>query len=241
MFQRLVAIPQEEYMQLSSVQQARQPITQQFYNVEKRYRDAEDIEEPYKRLVYQSEALDEMKDLKEKMRHGILEITPKPYQSRAKTLFQSLEPFLKFNERGEIYTENEQLIPQSRLEDLIQHAVRDRRRNLTPKGWKEFRNLLQLHNAPKFMLNRDTLDEMSKDEQLKKKATTDYSEVKGAVQTTDSKEKGNKTNTLKGAVGLKKSKSKKVSVEELKDRITLRSRPTRRATKYPDTDFLKKF
>ena len=49
MFQRLMAIPQEEYlyMQLTSVQQARQPITQQFYILEKRNREGEQILEPY--------------------------------------------------------------------------------------------------------------------------------------------------------------------------------------------------
>ena len=109
-----------------------------------------------------------MKELKEKMRQGIVESTPKPYQARAKTLFQSLEPFLRFNERGEIFDDSNQIIPRSRLEDLIQHAVRDRRRSHTPEGWQEFRHILQAQNVPKFMLNRDTLDEMSKDEVDKK-------------------------------------------------------------------------
>ena len=178
MFQRLMAIPQEEYMQLTSVQQARQPITQQFYNLEKRYREGEQILEPYKRLVNQSEVLDEMKDLKIKMREGIIESTPKPYQTRAKTLYQSLEPFLKFNERGEIYTDTNQLISRSRLEDLVQHAVRDRRRSLTPTGWPQFRRLLQEHNVPKFMLNRDTLDEIGKDEKKEELSTVKKEEVK---------------------------------------------------------------
>lgn len=163
MFQRLIAIPQEEYMQLKSVQQVRQPLTQQFQQLQRRYHDGENIAEPYKRMVTQSEILDEMQDLKVKMRQGITNATPKAYQTRAKTLFQNLEPFLKFNERGEIYNKDNQLIAHSRLEDLVQHAVRDRRRNLTPTGWPDFRQLLQEHNVPKFMLNRDTLDEMSKE------------------------------------------------------------------------------
>ncbi|MEL7196319.1 MAG: hypothetical protein AAFO96_28050 [Bacteroidota bacterium] len=181
MFQRLMAIPQEEYMQLSSVQQARQPITQQFYDLERRYREGEEIREPYKRLVNQSEVLDEMKELKIKMRQGIIESTPKPYQSRAKTLFQSLEPFLKFNERGEIYNVADQLIPQSRLEDLVQHAVRDRRRSHTPTGWPDFRHLLEEHNVPKFMLNRDTLDEMSKVEPTQRVSTPSRKRPAGAM------------------------------------------------------------
>ena len=168
MFQRLVAIPQEEYMQLTSVQQARQPITQQFYNLERQYNEQDYIRDPYKRVMLQSETLDQMKDLKERMRQDITASTPKPYQQRARSLFQSLESFLNFNERGEIHNDSGRLIPQSRLEDLVQHAVRDRRRNLTPTGWSEFRHLLESHNVPKFMLNRDTLDEMRKDELSKR-------------------------------------------------------------------------
>lgn len=160
MFQRLMAIPQEEYLQLTSVQQARQPITQQFYDLEKRYQEGEHITEPYKRLLNQSETLNEMKNLKEKMRQGIITSTPKPYQTRAKSLFQSLEPFIKYNDRGEIYDEKSNIIPESRLEDLIQYAVRDRRRNIIPKAWSEFVTLLKKHNVPKSMLNHDTLREI---------------------------------------------------------------------------------
>ena len=36
-YSRMVVIPQEEYMQLSAVQQVRQPVTQQFYNTEQDY------------------------------------------------------------------------------------------------------------------------------------------------------------------------------------------------------------
>ena len=172
MFQRLIAIPQEEYMQLTRVQQVRQPVTQQFYNLERQYNEQARIDNPYQRLMLQSETLDEMKDLKERMRQDITSSTPKPYQKRASALFQSMEPFLKFNERGEIYNASEQLIPQSRLEDLVQHAVRDRRRNLTPKGWDEFRHLLKSHNVPKFMLNRDTLEELDKEEMIKKEVSS---------------------------------------------------------------------
>lgn len=164
-------------MQLKTVQQARQPLTQQFYNVQKEYDEGEQISEPYKRLVHQSEALDEMKELKEKMREGIVVSTPKPYQTRAKTLFQSLEAVLKFNERGEIYSDKNQLISNSRLEDLIQHAVRDRRRrSMSPTGWPEFRHLLKVHNVPKHTLNRDTLDEMKKEE-IKEEPSTDIKSI----------------------------------------------------------------
>ena len=172
MFQRLIAIPQEEYMQLTRVQQVRQPATQQFYNLQHQYNEQARIDDPYRRLMLQSETLDEMKELKERMRRDITSNTPKPYQKRAQALFQRMEPFLKFNERGEIYNTSEQLIPDSRLEDLVQHAVRDRRRNLTPKGWDEFRHLLKSHNVPKFMLNRDTLEELNNEEAIKREVSS---------------------------------------------------------------------
>ena len=163
MFQRLMAIPQEEYMQLTSVQHARQPLTQQFYNLEKRYQEGENILEPYKRLISQSETLDEMKALKEKMRQGIVLSTPKPYQSRAKTLFQNLESRVKFNDRGEIFDESGSVIPNSHLDELIQYAVRDRRRkDIVPVAWQEFMSLLRKHNIPKHVLNRNTIMEMEK-------------------------------------------------------------------------------
>ena len=63
-FQRMVAIPQEEYVQLSSVQNVRQPLTQQFYKLENEYNSHENIVEPYKKLMLQSETLEDMKELK---------------------------------------------------------------------------------------------------------------------------------------------------------------------------------
>lgn len=160
MFQRLMVIPQEEYMQLTSVQQARQPLTQQFYDLEKRYQDGERILEPYKRLLSQSETLDHLKALKEKMRQGIVVSTPKPYQSRAKTLYQNLESHVKFNDRGEIY-DDDNVIPNSHLDELIQYAVRDRRRkNVVPVAWDKFKSLLKRYNVPRHVLNRDTIMEM---------------------------------------------------------------------------------
>ena len=37
MFQRLIAIPQEEYLQMKSIQQIQQPMTQQFCQLENQY------------------------------------------------------------------------------------------------------------------------------------------------------------------------------------------------------------
>jgi len=166
LFQRMIVIPQEEYLQLSTVQSARQPLTQQFYNLESQYNQDAEIKDPYKRLFLQSEKLEDMKRLKDQMRHYLTVDTPKPYLSRAQALFENLSTFLRYNERGEIFDKDNRLLENTRLEDLIQHAVRDRRRNISPTGWSYFLKILREYNIPKSILNRGTLDEM--DEELNK-------------------------------------------------------------------------
>ena len=158
MFHRLIVIPQEEYMQLSRVQQVHQPLTQQMHNLEKQYEDQSQIKDPYAKLIHQGETLDEMKALKEKMRQSVTNTSPRPYAHRARTLFQSIQDSIKFNERGEIYGVTGNIIPESRLEDLIQYAIRDRRRPIQPAGWGEFLSLLKQENVPKHMLNRETIN-----------------------------------------------------------------------------------
>lgn len=159
-FQRMVVIPQEEYLQLSAVQNVRQPLTQQFYHLESQYNQESQVQDPYKRLAMQATTLDDMKQLKDQMRQYISISTPKPYRSRAQALLENMSPFIRFNERGEIYDKENNIIENSRLEDLIQHAVRDRRRNISPIGWKFFLGLLREHNMPKSILNRSTIEEM---------------------------------------------------------------------------------
>ena len=161
-FQRMIAIPQEEYTQLTAVQNVRQPLTQQFYKLENEYNNRESIEDPYSRLMKQSETVQEMKELKDKMRQYLTISTPKPYRSRAEALFQSMDNIIRYNERGELLDKNDKPIENSRLEDLIQHAVRDRRRPITPVGWQEFVDILKRHNIPRSFLNRDTLNELAK-------------------------------------------------------------------------------
>ena len=163
MFQRMVALPYEEYAQLSGnskISQVKQPYDQQFHDLEKEYAKRENISDPFRRMLLQGETIDEMKALKEKMRNVIAVNSPKPYRTRASALFQGLESSLKFNERGEIYDEEGNLVPDSHVEDLIQYAVRDRRRDIIPKGWQQFISTLRKHNVPRYTLNRLTLDEV---------------------------------------------------------------------------------
>ena len=179
-FERMIVIPQEEYLTMSNLQNVREPLTEQFHNLENHYTQDERIRDPYKRLMLQSSTLDDMMNLKEQIRNSLTVSTPKPYQNRAKALFQSIESFLKFNDKGEIYDSNDSVISHSRVEDLIQHAVRDRRRNMIPTGWNYFLNVLRDHNVPKSILNRNTLDELDQSKvsttpspmKIKKEATT---------------------------------------------------------------------
>lgn len=159
-FQRMIVIPQEEYLALSSIQSVKEPLKQHFQSLEKQYLSEENERDPYRRMVLQSSTLDQMKQVKEHMRNSLLISTPKPYQNRAKALFQTVEGFIRFNDKGEFYSYDGNIIRGSRIEDLIQHAVRDRRRNMTPTGWSDFLTILREHNVPKSILNRDTLDEL---------------------------------------------------------------------------------
>ena len=159
-FQRMIAIPQEEYLALSTFQNVKEPLAQQFYALENRHTLEEKEADPYRRMILQSNTLDQMKQIKDQMRNSITVATPKPYQTRANALLQSVENVIKFNEKGEIYSKDGNLIPGSHLQDLIKHAVLDRRRNLTPRGWSDFVTVLRDHNVPKSILNRNTLDEM---------------------------------------------------------------------------------
>ena len=159
-FQRMNAIPQQEYVGLSSLQQVKEPVAQQLYKAEKQHNKDETIRDPYRRLVMQLPSLEDMKKLKEQIRNSLSAATPKPYRNRAQALLQNVEYFLRFNHKGEIYTKEQELIPGSRIEDLINYAVRDRRRNIVPTGWSSFLSTLREHNIPKSILNRNTLDEL---------------------------------------------------------------------------------
>ena len=156
-------MPLEEYSQISSnqkVEDVKHPNDVQFKALDKEYEERAQIENPYRRLLLQGETLDEMKVLKDKMRHLVEANSPKPYRHRARALYEGLENFIKFNARGEVLDEDNNAVPNSHIQDLIQYAVRDRRRDVKPVGWSQFVSLLKKHNIPKHMLNRFTLDEV---------------------------------------------------------------------------------
>ena len=63
------------------------------------------------------------------------------------------------NEKGEILDENNS-VEGSNNSDLVQHAVRDRRRQIT--GWQTFLTRIKDSNVSKMVMNCDTLEEMRK-------------------------------------------------------------------------------
>lgn len=196
-YQRMIAVPQEEYLQLTAVQNARQPLTQQFYNVEKQYNENENIRDPYRRLAFQSDNLEQLKGLKEQMRNYISISTPKPYRNRAQALLQSIEAFIRYNERGEIYDNDCKVIEHSCLEDLIQHAVRDRRRNMIPIEWNCFIKELQSQNVPKSLFNRATLDEIEKPSLMKVSFKKEEEDDEGVTLRVKAKAKKRKISDIK--------------------------------------------
>lgn len=177
-FQRLIAIPREEYASLLNSQNQQGSLAQHMQGLEQRFKEEENVKDPYRQLVMQSDVLDQMINLKSQMRDSLAISTPKPYLNRAKALFRNMEAFLKFNDKGEIITNEDRVIPNSRIEDLIQHAVRDRRRNMTPTGWEYFLHLLREYNVPKTLLNRNTLDEIEGNNTTSNKLETIVKAVK---------------------------------------------------------------
>ena len=162
-FERMIAIPEDEYDQMRSLQQLRQvkyPMEAYFQSLSNDYRKQGAIQDPYTRVHRQGETLEEMINVKDLLRQRLIDATPKVYQNRAESLFNYMKDKIRVNEQGEIVKDDGYVIEGSNIGDLIQHAVRDRRRNLTPVGWDTFVTRLKDTNAPKMVLSYDTLDEL---------------------------------------------------------------------------------
>ena len=159
-YERMIGIPEDEYMHLKSLQQVHNPLQQKFQTLSNEYNQQEVISDPFVRNQRQGETLNSMIQLKDDIRQQLVQVTPKPYQSRADNLFNFISNKLMINERGEIMGSNGKVVEGSNIADLVQHAVRDRRRNIIPPGWETFRDILKKSNAPRMILNYETLEEM---------------------------------------------------------------------------------
>ena len=159
-FQKMVTIPEDEYTLLRSMQQVGDPLQKHFQTLSSEYSKQESLKDPHDRVLRQGETLNEMIKTKDKLRRRLHELTPKPYQHRASSLFDHMKEKMPISEKGEIYSKDGDVIEGSNIADLVQHAVRDRRRKYTPMGWKLFLTHLQDSNAPKMVMNYDTLEEL---------------------------------------------------------------------------------
>ena len=162
-FQRMIVIPEEEYRQMLSF---KTPTQQQFFQTQQQLEEQSHIRDPYSRLLHQGTTLDIMKSLKEKMKRNIATSTPKPFRGRANQLYSAIEPYINFNDRGEIIDDSQHPIVESHIEDLIQYAVRDNRRNIHPRGWSYFLDQLRHINVPKVTLNRETIKELNRPDRI---------------------------------------------------------------------------
>ena len=159
-FQRMVALPEEEYQHLKALQQTNDPLQTKFHSLENDYRKQSFIPDAYARVQSQGETLNEMVKVKDELRKRLIQSTPKAFQSRSQSLFQFIENKLSINEKGEVLDDDGAIIHGSNIGDLVQHAVRDRRRNIVPAGWDHFLDILRETNAPRMIMNYDTLEEL---------------------------------------------------------------------------------
>ena len=159
-FERMFALPEQQYMQLNSLQQTANPQQAYFTSLAENYNKYGKINDPQVRVQRQGEVLEEMKKVKDELRENIISATPKPYRTRADSLFKFLQGRVLINDKGEIHDKDGNIIEGSNIGDLIQHAIRDRRRNFIPRGWPHFQENLREANVPNMILNYNTLSEI---------------------------------------------------------------------------------
>ncbi|MEL7307313.1 MAG: hypothetical protein AAGK05_05190 [Pseudomonadota bacterium] len=171
-FERMVGIPEDEYLHLKSLQQVNNPLQGHFQSLVKDYNNQELISDAFSRNQRQGETLNSMLKIKDEMREHIMQVTPKPYQTRAGSLYKFVSNKININEKGELIDNDGMAVVGSNISDLIQHAVRDRRRNITPPGWDYFVNILKDNNSPRMILNYETLEEMHGSTAMKTPSST---------------------------------------------------------------------
>ena len=159
----MVVLPQEEYVQLNSTRNIQQPLAQQLQDLTKTDENIEKIQDPYRKLQLHANNIEERRIIRDKIRKFITLSTPRRYRSRAENLLNFIEPFVQFNERGEVLDRENHVIEGSHIDDLLQHAVRDmRRKSVKPTGWDYFRDVLARENVPHNIIGAPTITELNK-------------------------------------------------------------------------------
>lgn len=160
-FSKMVAIPIEEYEQLQSTQLISDPLERRMAQYDREYHQHEKIQQPDIQQKQQSNTFHHMLNLAQQIKDRTLAATPSNYRRRAQNLIDFISPLIKWNEKGEILSSFGGAIPGSQIEDLVQYAVRDKRRgNIIPVGWDYFLQKLKELNVPKMSLGVDTIAEL---------------------------------------------------------------------------------
>ena len=77
-------------MHLKSLQQVYNPLQNKLQSLSNDYNKQQVIADPYVRNQRQGETLNSMIQMKDDIRQQLVQVTPKPYQSRAENLFNSI-------------------------------------------------------------------------------------------------------------------------------------------------------
>ena len=104
-FERMVSIPEDEYRQLLAhrqLQKVNNPLEAHFQTLSNEYDKLNTINDPHIKVLRQGETLDEMIKVKEQLRERLREATPKPYRTRAESLYNFMKDKVQFNPKGEI-------------------------------------------------------------------------------------------------------------------------------------------
>ena len=207
-YSKMVVLPQEEYIQLKSMKISQHPVSNQLQELVKEDDKIEKIGDPYRRLQLHAENIEERRAIRDKMRKFITLSTPRQYRSRAENLMNFIEPFIHYNERGEIFdNERGEAIRDSHIDDLLQHAVRDlRRKTVKPNGWDHFRDILARENVPHNIIGAPTISELSKAQSSFRPTVRATRKIKVKAEVPDDGEASIKTR--RRAISLDKNYSK---------------------------------
>jgi hypothetical protein len=215
-FQRMLAVPEHEYTQSRNMEQLLKPLETHTSSLFNTYQQQGNINDLHTRVQRQGETLDEIMKMKDKIREDTQQVTPRPFQNRANRLLGYVLDKIDVSEKGELLNNEVKVVEGSNISDLIQHAVRDRRRNHSPEGWEIFREKLRELNVPKSILNYDTLEEISHISQANINSTyfTPSSPLKKSTPKTKGKPK--KESSIAKA-GKAKALAKRKSIEIKKE------------------------
>lgn len=151
-YRKMIMVTQEEY------EKCKNPIDQKL----SAHVNLPDDQRKLLDSITLNEVREKKTDVTSSVPSNVIEAFPRHVQSRARALIGYLRDLRKveWNDAGEIRIKGSNFIAGSNIVDLVQHAVRDKRRRMaTPRGWYEFKNMLIGSNVPMSVLGQAMLQE----------------------------------------------------------------------------------